>query len=1541
MKFFKRNKKWFSVLLIIGMFLQIMAPTGGLFASAEESNKHSNQEEILINELDRDTELELETDLDFDEKLSAEIKEETEDFDSQKQEQLNIEPSENLETEGLILDSLNETSSEGKKIEENIIDDMKLKYKDGTKFNDGDLIAVDEDLKFELDWKLPNGHEYAEGDYFEFKLPEQITVYSATDGLLGDYGSYTVDIDGNVKFTFNENIDKKSDIEGTFWFDTELKEDKITSITEKIELVVNGEIVKTVSVNVKPTGGQAISKEGQPLNGNFETKEIEWTVIVNTTRDSLKKAIINDPILAGQELILNSIKLTEVEVNLDGTFNEDLDEITGFGNNSTEKELDIELGDTNKAYKLTFKTKLLEKDFKEGTTSYENTAYLKSEGIEDAQAGGSVSVTRRKFLEKTSSTFDEKYRFIEWAVNANFTEQSLKKDDVITDEFTFTVDEVELKEVFAIKEANITIEQVDQFDDNGNPTETSNAKDLFDVTIAGNKVTYKLKEDTNKAFIIKYKTELNEGAYIHKDGTITNKVDLDGKTDTTSQGVYQQVGKKSNAGINYEDKTIDWTITVNADKQDLRNFILTDSFAGSGQKLVDGSITIDPAIDSNKITVDDTEGFEIKFGDIKETYTITYQTKFTYDFGELEVDEKPDFKNNVEIKYKAGKDGPDYKLEIEDEVEPNDATKNNGAKNGTVDQETKEITWKIDINYNLLELTSAQVRDTIPSNQILIEGSVKVYETSIAENGDITVGAEVTSGITLATSDNQVDVDFDQLIDRSYRVEFKTKDKDGIYNSDEDYENTAQFIPREDEMHNLTANVTLPNQGEFIGKTGTHNKEDWTIDWKIDVNKSLSTTSDFTVTDDLGDITSQVLLEDTIKVTKAGSSDSLTEGEDYTLTVDGNKFKIHLPGEITEAFEITYSSYIIAGQTIDVTNKAKIESNDVIIGTTEETEIVNVKISTGGGTAEGSTGGLIIEKFEADTGRKLEDVQFTLVKAVGNKEIVVREGITDAEGKVEWTGLKYDEYTLKEELPYGYLGDAEQTVLISSEDSEGIKTLPLENTREKGTATINKVDANTGETLEGAEFILKNQTTDQEYTFTTNEHGLISEYVPFGEYTVEEIIAPDGYRITKDIPNIIVGIDKETIITVDNVAFVDLEGVKSWIVGEDIEIPESITVKLLADGSETGKTQETSSTDNWEYSFKDLDKYNESNEEIKYEIQEEELDGYFLRTEGYDLINIQSTNVSGTKTWKDDDNATNKRPSTITVHLLADGERQEERIIKVNKEGDWTYTFDNVPKYNLDGNEVNYTVEEDVVTGYNTEIDDYDITNTRSDLIGIKGEKIWRDDNSLDRPESITVVLTREIKGELDSEFSEELIVKPDDQGSWLYEFKDLDEFDENGVEWIYKVDEKEVEGYKTSIVGNDLINIRVGTIDITGKKIWVGGPEIKPTIQIQLYRNSEALDDGLITLRNGKTSHTWSGLDRFDNDGKAYSYTIEEVEVPEDYDMTIPDDGLTITNTHYSEKPSLPPTGINNNDIFFGSILLLGIATLIVLRLSRKRRYN
>nr|WP_325070211.1 Cna B-type domain-containing protein [Pediococcus pentosaceus] len=90
---------------------------------------------------------------------------------------------------------------------------------------------------------------------------------------------------------------------------------------------------------------------------------------------------------------------------------------------------------------------------------------------------------------------------------------------------------------------------------------------------------------------------------------------------------------------------------------------------------------------------------------------------------------------------------------------------------------------------------------------------------------------------------------------------------------------------------------------------------------------------------------------------------------------------------------------------------------------------------------------------------------------------------------------------------------------------------------------------------------------------------------------------------------------------------------------------------------------------------------------------------------------IEKTSVSGTKTWRDNNNQDGIRPSSITVNLLANGQQVASK--KVSASDNWQYSFDNLAAY-ANGQKITYTVTEDAVAGYTSTVDGYNITNTHN-----------------------------------------------------------------------------------------------------------------------------------------------------------------------------------------------------------------------------------
>ncbi|MDD7368960.1 MAG: SpaA isopeptide-forming pilin-related protein [Berryella intestinalis] len=94
--------------------------------------------------------------------------------------------------------------------------------------------------------------------------------------------------------------------------------------------------------------------------------------------------------------------------------------------------------------------------------------------------------------------------------------------------------------------------------------------------------------------------------------------------------------------------------------------------------------------------------------------------------------------------------------------------------------------------------------------------------------------------------------------------------------------------------------------------------------------------------------------------------------------------------------------------------------------------------------------------------------------------------------------------------------------------------------------------------------------------------------------------------------------------------------------------------------------------------------------------------------------------------------------------------------------------------------------------------------------------------------------------------------------------------------------------------------NKRIDRIDFTASKVWVGGSNERPAIQLQLFCDGQKLGDP-VTLKDGAASYTWKDLDKTDQLGTAYRYTVDEVEVPAGYRKSV--EGAVITNTFVEEE--------------------------------------
>ena len=110
-----------------------------------------------------------------------------------------------------------------------------------------------------------------------------------------------------------------------------------------------------------------------------------------------------------------------------------------------------------------------------------------------------------------------------------------------------------------------------------------------------------------------------------------------------------------------------------------------------------------------------------------------------------------------------------------------------------------------------------------------------------------------------------------------------------------------------------------------------------------------------------------------------------------------------------------------------------------------------------------------------------------------------------------------------------------------------------------------------------------------------------------------------------------------------------------------------------------------------------------------YDKNEETINGADAHFVGTWTFAADSTTLTGSVIWIDNDNAAGRRPQSVLVHLLADG--QDTGIsVTVDEAMGWKYSFENLPRFK-DGKEIIYSVREDEVEGYSNQAEGMNVTN--------------------------------------------------------------------------------------------------------------------------------------------------------------------------------------------------------------------------------------
>ena len=444
--------------------------------------------------------------------------------------------------------------------------------------------------------------------------------------------------------------------------------------------------------------------------------------------------------------------------------------------------------------------------------------------------------------------------------------------------------------------------------------------------------------------------------------------------------------------------------------------------------------------------------------------------------------------------------------------------------------------------------------------------------------------------------------------------------------------------------------------------------------------------------------------------------------------------------------------------------------------------------------------------------------------------------------------------------------------------------------------------------------------------------GVVYKDLPIEEHANIRNVANVKFSL-KDVPEM-VGVtnkEKEVETTTDGQFARRITVNKTWSDDNNANGKRPTSIKYILKGGNTPiekvVTGNVTTNENWSYTFENVPKYNDRNELINYTLEEEPVvqDGlkFYKKSisgdmnDGFDVTNTfkiptETISVKADKHWADNSNQAKKRPTSIILRLKNGAEIIEDKTLTGTGD-DWTYTFENVPKYNQFGNEVNYSLEElETNTGdlkfYNKDVAGtykagFTVTNTFNvpdEKVNVAVTKNWDDNSNVNgkRPTSIKYVLnggTTPVEQVVSGNTTTD--------GNWSYTFANLPKYNELGNIINYSVEEQEVNANDFKFYTNKIIRDKDSGYRITNKFVV---PEDKIQIQVTKHwednnnvnnrrpesikfvikqKNSEIKSKVLTGSRttDENWSYTFDNLAKFDENGQEIDYVLEEQEVNAD----------------------------------------------------------
>ena len=532
----------------------------------------------------------------------------------------------------------------------------------------------------------------------------------------------------------------------------------------------------------------------------------------------------------------------------------------------------------------------------------------------------------------------------------------------------------------------------------------------------------------------------------------------------------------------------------------------------------------------------------------------------------------------------------------------------------------------------------------------------------------------------------------------------------------------------------------------------------------------------------------------------------VTSSAKINFNADNTQFTISLGDVKGEGFLISYKAKI--GHHPVNHEAFRNSASETAVGLNETQKSTNNFIwQSASGEANGYNYSVGVHKTD-DNGAPLAGAVFKVVR--DRSKEVVGTITTDASGNGRIGNLLRDDYTITEvTAPAGYQLDTTPIKVTADDLNNNAKAVVKNavNTKLISVSGEKKWDDSNDQDGKRPAAITVDLLADgvkiQSKTVTAADGWKYS----FGNLPESKGGKKIAYTVAEEpVDGYTSAVDGSNITNTHKVEKTSVSVEKKWsdASNQDGVRPSSVSVQLYADGVASGDPVTLDAANGWKHTWSGLDR-NAAGKAIAYTVKEVSIpEGYTSETagdaaSGYTITNKHTpgvTAVCGVKAWNDTDDQDGVRPKSITVNLLADGEKIQSKT--VTAADGWRYSFEDLPQFK-DGKKISYTVSEQPVDGYKTTIDGTAITNTHEiEKTSVSVEKKWKDQDNKDgsRPASVSVQLYA-------NGVASGSPVTLDAANSWKYTWSGLDK-NAAGKAITYTVKETSVpHGYTSTISGD------------------------------------------------------------------------------------------------------------------------------------------